>query len=184
MCPWRVLAFASMTTVLKRLWNTLGAVSTLVLLLHFFSQEGFHHSAHNRAGEITSPFKHFCNAFTWFLVRTLTWPVVPHCITFDFADEHKHLLWDGKQPNVVAWESSQVPLHCSPPPSPRGGEGQAGREGGRWKWPRRREEAQLKKAQLEAWNENGEYEGRNRRVKQKGFKKGDRKEVEIRSDPF
>lgn len=73
MCPWCVLAFASVTTVLKRLWNTLGAVReeafTLVLLLHFFGWETFYHSAHNRAGESTGPFKHFCNTFTWFLVR-------------------------------------------------------------------------------------------------------------------
>lgn len=39
-------------------------------------------------------------------------------------------------------------------------------------------------AELEAWHEKGEYEGRNRRVLQKCFEKGERKEVEIRSDPF
>lgn len=74
-CEMCLLAFASMTAVLKRLWNTLGAVMeeafTLGVLLHFFSCERFHHRAHDRAGESTGPFKHFCNTFMWFLVRTL-----------------------------------------------------------------------------------------------------------------
>lgn len=120
-CPWCVLAFASMTAVLTRLWNT-----------HFGGSEGggTHTSAapalfqsRKISPQCTqrSRRKHwFFQAFlqcVYVILREkrtllLTWP---HCISFAFADEHNELLiWAGKHPCVAAWKPPQLPSPSSP----------------------------------------------------------------------